>query len=121
MKNILYSNYITVSKKKLKLIPYLLLIIYFFAGVVYSISLGNNLRFPDEFVYYTLAGNLADTFQYSLDGKSLTASNPPGYPFFLALLRFFGCNIILLRITNFILLSLAHYLYLNYFQKNLTN
>ena len=84
-----------------------ILIVYLLAGIIYSISLGNNLRFPDEHVYYTLAGNLANSFHYSLDGKTLTACNPPGYPFFLAFLRFFGCNIILLRIANFILLFLA--------------
>ena len=91
-------------ERKAKFIFYCLLFIYLFAGIIYSISLGNNLRYPDEQEYYTLAGNFADTFHYTLDGKTLTAFRPPGYPFLLAFLKICGFDIILLRTANFFFL-----------------
>ena len=101
------NNFIIKIKENIRPIFYSLLVIYFIAGVSYSIFLGNNLRFPDEQEYYTLAGNLADTFHYTLNGENLTAFHPPGYPFLLAFLKICGFNIILLRITNFIFLLMA--------------
>ncbi len=100
------TNLLTKIKINAKLIIYCLIIIYFLAGIIYSIKLGNNLRYPDEKEYYTLSENLINSFLYTLNGESLTAYRPPVYPFFLALFRFLGFNIVLLRIVNFALLSI---------------
>lgn len=102
-----YHSLIIKIRKNVNLIFYCLIFTYFLAGLIYSISLGNELRFPDEQEYYTLAGNLTKTFHYTLDGKTLTAFRPPGYPFLLAFLKFFGSNIVLLRIANYFFLSAA--------------
>ena len=92
--------------KNVKPIVYCLAALYFLAGTVYSIEIGNNLRYPDENEYYTLSENLYNVHQYTLDGKSLTAYRPPVYPLFLAFLKFLGFSIILMRIVNFALLAL---------------
>ena len=111
------NNFKTKTKENVKLIFYCLIVIYLLAGILYSINLGNNLRYPDEGEYYTLAGNLVSTFNYSLDGKTLTAFRPPGYPFLLGFLKMCGFNIILLRIANFIFLSTAILLVFKLFYK----
>jgi 4-amino-4-deoxy-L-arabinose transferase-like glycosyltransferase len=79
-------------------------------GAAYSFYLADALRFIDEREYYTLARNLAESRQYTLDGEHLTASRPPGYPFVLASLYALGVPIIGLRFFNFILLAFSIYL-----------
>lgn len=81
-----------------------------FAGVLYAIYLGDNLRYPDELDYHKIATNINFIHQFSLDSESSTAFRAPGYPFFLAFFLFWGANIIHLRIINFIILGLSIYL-----------
>ena len=79
-------------------------------GVLYSLRLGNELRYYDEKVYLRLASNLASSFRYTDDGRSPAIYRPPGYPFILAGFIRLGGNIFILRFVNFIALSLSIYL-----------
>jgi 4-amino-4-deoxy-L-arabinose transferase-like glycosyltransferase len=77
-------------------------------GCLYSISLGDQLRYlPDERDYDTLANSLALNGSYSLDGEHPTAYRAPGYPLFLAVFRLMGARVVHFRILNFILLGSA--------------
>lgn len=83
-----------------------IVVVQLFAGLLYAIYLGDELRFlPDEEHYVNLATNLAQKLSYSIDGHTPTAYRPPGYPFFLSLFRLVGANILLLRILNYLLLA----------------
>jgi 4-amino-4-deoxy-L-arabinose transferase-like glycosyltransferase len=105
-----FSRTITFLEEKNRPIIVFLIAIYILAGVAYSFYLGNELRYlPDEADYSNLATNLAFKGEYSLDGVQLTAYRPPGYPFFLALFRRIGINIVGLRILNYFTLGLAIY------------
>ncbi len=79
-------------------------------GIAYSYYLGNNLRYPDEHDYYTIALNLVRSYRYTTDGQNPTAFRPPGYPFILSILSLLSPSIILLRSANFIALSISSYL-----------
>jgi len=48
-------------------------------AVGYALSLGEQLRFPDELDYTTIASNLSAGRGFSLDGEQPTAYRPPGY------------------------------------------
>ncbi len=88
-----------------------LIIIVMISGIVYSLYLGNELRFlPDEQDYYDLATNIAQSYSYSLDDITPTAYRPPGYPLFLSFPRFLGGGVIVLRILNFFILGFGIYL-----------
>jgi len=80
------------------------------AGAVYSLRLGNTLRFDDERDYYTIASNLARGRGFSIDGTTPTAFRPPGYPLFLAVFIAFGANVVVLRILNFVMLATSMFL-----------
>ena len=79
-------------------------------GIAYSLYLGSGFRFIDEKDYFTIARNIAFTFQRSLDGVNPSAYHCPGYPFFLSVFIFFGANIVALRFLNFIALAISAYL-----------
>ncbi|MCX5641784.1 MAG: hypothetical protein NTY10_00865, partial [Candidatus Omnitrophica bacterium] len=76
-------------------------------GFCYSLYLGSNFRFIDEKDYYTIARNIAFTFQRSLDGIHPSAYHCPGYPFFLSIFLFLGANVVFLRFLNFLALALS--------------
>jgi len=81
------------------------------AGVFYTIALGEQLRFlPDEQDYFAIAGNLVQKGLYSLDGETPTAYRPPGYPFIIAILRWFGAGVRTVRYLNFVLFAGSLYL-----------
>ncbi len=90
-----------------------LVLLAFLAGVVYSLTLGEQLRFlPDEADYLTLAGNLLAQGKHTLDGLHPTAYRPPGYPILLAGLQALGFGrwipaVLGLRLVNFALLGLT--------------
>ena len=79
-------------------------------GLFYSFYLGDRFRFIDEKDYYTIARNIAFTFQRSLDGVHPSAYHCPAYPFFLSISLFFGANVVFLRFLNFLALALNVYL-----------
>ncbi len=88
-----------------------LILIVMLSGIMYSLYLGDTLRFlPDEQDYYDLATNIAKSFSYSLDNINPTAYRPPGYPLFLSFPRYFGGGVIILRILNFFILGFGIYL-----------
>jgi 4-amino-4-deoxy-L-arabinose transferase-like glycosyltransferase len=80
------------------------------AGTVYSLQLGNTLRFGDENAYYSLAKNLVTTGSFTLTPPDPTAVRPPGYPWLLAPLVHSGIHITGLRILNFVALAATVYL-----------
>mgnify|MGYP000915944622 CR=1 FL=1 len=80
------------------------------AGILYSLHLGDKLRYPDEWLYYIMAGNLSSKGLYSLDGINPSACRPPGYSFFLSIFMSMGANLIVLRILNFVMLAGTLYL-----------
>jgi len=75
------------------------------AGSLYSLRLGNTLRFSDERDYWAIATNITEKGMYSLDGSQPTAYRPPGYPLWLAMIRWLGGGISAARIANFALLA----------------
>ena len=81
------------------------LLILVLAGALYSFHLGTVLRYPDERDYMTLAQNLAEKGIFSLDGSQSTAYRPPGYPGFLTPFLFLGLNVLVMRMTNFLVLA----------------
>ena len=74
--------------------------IFFAATLVYTVKLGETLRYPDEGEYLNLARNLAVTGHYTLNGSTPTAFRPPVYPLFLAAGIKLGASITALRIAN---------------------
>ena len=76
-------------------------------GASYSLKLENHLRYPDEFDYVAIAQNIANSFIFSLDGKTPTCYRSPGYPGLLAIFIKLGANIIILRIINFVFFGLC--------------
>jgi 4-amino-4-deoxy-L-arabinose transferase-like glycosyltransferase len=76
-------------------------------GAGYSLSLGSQLRFPDERDYVTIATNLAHQGTYSFDGVTPTAYRPPGYPTLLAALQLLGIGVRGARLANVAMLALT--------------
>jgi 4-amino-4-deoxy-L-arabinose transferase-like glycosyltransferase len=76
-------------------------------GVVYSIYLGDKIRYDDEREYDRLATHLVQEHIYSFDGVNPSAFRPPGYPFILAGLKWMGLPISTGRILNFLLLAVT--------------
>ncbi|MCX6641696.1 MAG: glycosyltransferase family 39 protein [bacterium] len=82
------------------------------SGCIYSMYLGNKLRYDDERDYYRLATHIVTKQMYSLDGKNPSVFRPPGYPFIMAPFLRLGANVFILRLLNY--LALAACLYLVY-------
>jgi len=81
--------------------------LWLLAGLGYSLSLTNTLRFPDEQEYLILAENLRQEGHYSLDGVTPTAKRPAGYPLFLWILSQGGAGLVGFRVANFLLGALS--------------
>ena len=75
-------------------------------GAIYSILLGNTLRYWDETEYYSAAMNLSKGI-FSINGTAPTAFTAPGYPFILYVLSWINPEIVFLRYCNFIFLGLS--------------
>ena len=109
MNNILNATQIWINKYDRQIVLAVCLVVLL-AGIIYSFSQGNTLKFPDEKDHVTLARNLAEDFTYTLDGRIPTAYRPPGYPLVLAALSLLGMDIVSFRILNFVLLGLSMFL-----------
>ena len=83
----------------------LLLAVLVLAGAIYSAIIPPVARITDEQAYLKLSDNLLHGPGFSLDGVHLTASRPPGYPFFLAAIRALGGGFVSFRIAQFLLLG----------------
>jgi len=80
------------------------------SGFVYSLVLGEMLRYPDEHDYIVLARHLAALDGYTFDGQIPTAYRPPGYPLLLAPIVALFDSVHAARLLNFAMLALAAYL-----------
>ena len=89
---------------------YVLLALYFLAGIAYSFVQPKVPHFMDERDNVALADNLLHGPGYSLDGVHLTALRPPGYSFFAAALESTGGGVLEVRIANFLALTVAIFL-----------
>jgi len=78
-----------------------------FLGIVYSVFLGNTLRFPDETVYVKLANNLLSNNFYSIDSVTPSVTRPPGYSFFLYSVFLLGFDIAHVRMVQFVFFALS--------------
>lgn len=74
-------------------------------GLMYSILMGDAIRYPDEQEYHTIASHVVELGRYSLDGETPTAYRPPGYPLFQTVFIMPGGGVALLRFLNFMLLA----------------
>ena len=87
---------------------HLLVVCLLIFGGVYSIFLGNKIRFyPDECDYIDLTRYLVSTGRYTLDGEQPTAYRSPGFPVFLSVTAIFGGDILSFRLLNFFALSVV--------------
>ncbi len=77
------------------------------AGLAYCLSIGSKVRFADEADYLELARNLARSKHYTLDGVHASAYRPPGYPFLLGAMKWFGAPVWTMRATNVIFLAIV--------------
>lgn len=82
-----------------------IVLIILLAGWIYSIQLGDTLRYWDEEEYFTYVKNFLITHTFTLDGFHPTAINPPGYPFLLMVFGALGANRVILRMLNFLALA----------------
>ncbi|GIV15917.1 MAG: hypothetical protein KatS3mg022_1352 [Armatimonadota bacterium] len=83
----------------------LIAVLFIVAGSVYSTRLGSSLRFSDERDYWAIATCITEKGMYSLNGSKPTAYRPPGYPLWLAMVRWFGGGVRSARVTNYVLLA----------------
>jgi 4-amino-4-deoxy-L-arabinose transferase-like glycosyltransferase len=74
-------------------------------GWIYSIRLGDTLRYWDEEEYFIYVKNFLVTHTFTLDGIHATALRPPGYPFLLMSFAALGIGRVGLRMLNFIALA----------------
>jgi 4-amino-4-deoxy-L-arabinose transferase-like glycosyltransferase len=85
-----------------------LILLVVLAGSLYSLYLGDQLRFlPDEADYLALVDNLVQKGRYSLDGSTPSAYRAPGYPFWLLPFRAIGAGVAGLRWSNFLAYGLT--------------
>jgi len=78
-----------------------------FLGIVYSVFLGDTLRFPDETEYVILANNLLNNNFYSIDSVTPSVYRPPGYSFFLYSVFLLGFDIAHVRMVQFVFFALS--------------
>ncbi|MCB1135501.1 MAG: hypothetical protein KDK78_04445, partial [Chlamydiia bacterium] len=74
-------------------------------GIVYSLLLGDHLRYFDEEAYFSLARTLVEEGRFSRDGIYLSSHRPPGYSAILAAGYALGMRVVGLRILNFLALA----------------
>ena len=81
-----------------------LLLLSLVAGTIYSFALPAHSRYPDEWEYLQLSGNILHGPGFSMDGVHLTAARPPGYPVFLAAIQALGGGFVAMRIVQYVVL-----------------
>lgn len=75
------------------------------AGCIYSIRLGDTLRYWDEQEYFIYIKNFLITHTFTFDGVHPTALRPPGYPLLLVFFAALGAGRVFLRMLNFVALA----------------
>lgn len=75
------------------------------AGWIYSIRLGDTLRYWDEQEYFIYVKNFLITHTFTFDGIHPTGMRPPGYPFLLMAFGVLGADRVMLRMLNFLALA----------------
>jgi hypothetical protein len=74
------------------------------AGAIYTLRLGETVRYYDEQEYLDLAANLERVGMLTYDGSAKTAFRPPGYVAYLAAFLRAGGPVQLIRMSQFALL-----------------
>ena len=92
-------------KRKQTWIVFVVVLLILLAGLIYSIRLGDTLRYWDEEEYFIYVKNYLGSQIFSFDGIHPTAIRPPGYPFLLMAVAAFGADRVILRMLNFIALA----------------
>lgn len=82
-----------------------IVILILLAGWIYSILLGDTLRYWDEEEYFIYVKNFLVTHTFTFDGIHSTAMRPPGYPFLLMAFGALGADRVILRMLNFLALA----------------
>lgn len=79
-------------------------------GLIYSLVLGDAIRYADESDYLALASSIASGRGFSFDGAHPTAFRPPGYSAVLSIPMAAGAPIWFLRWLNFVALAATAWL-----------
>ncbi len=96
------------NKRMVVLTLLLIFLLGFVVRFIWISKLGPKFYWADEYDYDKIATNLIEGKGYTLDGINPTAFRAPGQSVFLAILYFiFGHNLLLVRIVQAILGSLA--------------
>ena len=77
----------------------------YFVTFTYCIWSGNQINWPDEFVYIGIAKRLVAGLGFSNDILQPSALRPPGYPTFLSLIYYIHAGVLLAKIANAIILT----------------
>jgi len=95
------------GKNKVTWIVICVCLLVLIGGWIYSVRLGDTLRYWDEEEYFIYVKNFLSTHTFTFDGVNPTAMRPPGYPFVLMALGAIGVDRIGLRMLNFVALAAA--------------
>jgi len=93
------------GKNKVTWVVFCVFLLVLIGGWIYSVRLGDTLRYWDEEEYFIYVKNFLNTRNFTFDGNHPTALRPPGYPFILMALGAVGVDRIGLRMLNFVALA----------------
>ncbi len=93
------------EKNNIAWVIFVIALLVLIGGWIYSVRLGDTLRYWDEEEYFIYIKNFLSTHIYTFDGINATALRPPGYPFILMLFGALGVGRIGLRMLNFVALA----------------
>ncbi len=111
------KTYLITSEKS---VLFIVLSLIALAGFIYSLVLGEQLRFQDEGHYLRMANNLIKHKIYSYDINAIypTAFHPPGYTIIIASVIALGGGILTLRMLNFLSLCLCIFIIFHILKKH---
>lgn len=90
-----------------KLLLYLLIIVHVAFALIYTFTIGEQLRYPDEIEYIQIAKNLTNSGVFSIDGQNPSAYRPPLYPLFIAIPYYLTSNVLSIKFIQLIVYYLS--------------